>query len=114
MKQIDILIYQWTHDSTKYLFIYNTDIPFDDAPQFLHTEWLFKAKLRLLSPLYRPIPPGYQLYLAARLDRFPYNTTQIIEKEQLFTPFGKGVFFLANKHDLDIIKDITKMKITFI
>ena len=106
MKYITIDILQWDNQPI-FLFIQRGQIPFEDASEFLR-EWTRVYTYQLYAPLYRPIPKGYDLYLAERRDAFPYNTIRIIKQTELFNPVGKGVYFLANEKEVQEMKDILK------
>ena len=105
MKYIILRILQWSRDPSKYMVADAREL-FENAPEF-SLEWRAVAVLCVLSPLYRPIPPDYELYLAQRNDTFPYNTQVIWKEKILFATRGSGVFFLASAEDMALIKKVT-------
>ena len=97
-----ITFWKWTTDSSIFLVSASTNDIFDNSLSFKR-QWYLDFDIEVLSPLTRPIPRDYKMYVAVKNESFPYNTSAIKVVENIFTPAEGGTYFIASSNDIGAI-----------
>lgn len=98
---MSITLVVWTSQQTPGCIItLDGEIPFEDAPT-VQDQWIETKKIRMISPLVRPIPDGYDIYIAKRQQSYPYLTSSIYRPRDIFNTSDRGVYFIATPKQVD-------------
>ncbi len=89
-------VWKWKRDDTV-LLLHPAENALFPGSESSTANWTSVAQIAAISPLKRPIPAGYDLYVAASAAQFPYNTINIHQTSYYMYPPDKGTFFLGNK-----------------
>lgn len=72
---VTLVLWRHTHDSTKWLLLYQQQIPFENTT--FESSWKRVLSFVALNPLMRPFPNGTELFNGLQSTSFPYTLITI-------------------------------------